>query len=104
MTSATKLRRHEGFCGPSHLSNLLNFYITKQVPPDYMHAVLLGVTKKILDILLSSASAGKDYFVGKNVKVISSHMIHIKPPDYMERLPRDLEHPHNDLKATEYQA
>lgn len=52
----------------------------------------------------SPTNSGKDYFVGKKLKVISKRLMSIKPPDFLERLPRDLEKHYSDLKATDYQA
>lgn len=104
MRNGTSANRIKGFKGESALLNLKDFDIVAGCPPDYMHGALLGVTKSLLHKWLSPTESKKPYFVGKSLKTISKRMIGIQPPQYMERLPRDLEKNYNHFKATELQA
>ena len=68
-----------------------------------MHGVLLGVTKTLMYLWFSSTHSGKPYFIGKSIQDISKCLQQITPPDYVERLPRDLEKHYTHFKATELQ-
>lgn len=46
----------------------------------------------------------KTFFIGNHIRSISRRLTGIKPPDYIERLPRNLEKHFAHLKATELQA
>ncbi|XP_046565271.1 uncharacterized protein LOC124273980 [Haliotis rubra] len=101
---ATRTNRIKGICGMTGLSSMPWFDVVDGVVPDYMHGVLLGVTKKLLYMWLSPTSDRKPYFVGKDISTISKRLKNICPPDYVERLPRDLEKNYSHLKASELQA
>ena len=101
-TGSTK-KRVEGFKGVSGLLTLKSLDFAKSFVPDYMHCVLLGITKTLLSKWLSASEAGKQYFVGKQLKCISTRLNAIKPPEFIERLPRDLEKHYMHFKATELQ-
>lgn len=102
--SASRKKRINGICGSSGLQNWPLFDLVLGLVPDYMHGVLLGVTKTLLHKWLSSANSKKRYFVGDKVKEISKRLKSISPPDYIERLPRDLEKHYAHFKANELQA
>ncbi|VDI77376.1 Hypothetical predicted protein [Mytilus galloprovincialis] len=104
MERGTERNRIKGFKGTSPLLDLKNFDIVSGTPPDYMHGVLLGVTKTLLYKWFSSTESKKEYFIGDKVKLISKRLNSIKPPESMERLPRDLEKNYTHFKATELQA
>ncbi|KAG8200898.1 hypothetical protein JTE90_020538 [Oedothorax gibbosus] len=57
---------------------------------DYMHAVLLGVTRQLTDIYLTSV--GEQFYVGtpNHVRRIDSRLLSIKPPHSFTRLPRSI--------------
>ncbi|VDI45631.1 Hypothetical predicted protein [Mytilus galloprovincialis] len=73
------------------------------IVPDYMHGVLLGVTKKMLGLMTSSSNSGEAYFVGKNIKKIDDMLMEMKPTDAITRLPRKLEEHYHNFKASEFQ-
>lgn len=54
-----------GVKGPSALLNLPQFSMVRGQAIDYMHCLLLGVTKHITDLMLSPSSSGKDFYIGK---------------------------------------
>ena len=70
------------------------------IVPDYMHGVLMGVTKTLMFHWFSPTHCTKPYLIGNHLNSISKRMMHVKPPYFIERLPRDYAH----LKATELQA
>lgn len=104
MRTGSAKNRSKGFKGMSGLVNLAGFDLVVGVVPEYMHGVLLGVTKALLNKWFSPSQSGKECFIGKHLKAISHRMKRIKPPDGIERLPRDLEKHYNHFKATELQS
>ncbi|WAR10081.1 LOW QUALITY PROTEIN: hypothetical protein MAR_035157, partial [Mya arenaria] len=104
MRNATDKKRIKGFKGIFGLAFLQSFDLVKGVVPDYMHCILLGITKTLLLKWFSPTQSGKNYFIGKHIKTISKRLQNIQPPTSIERLPRDLEKHVNNLKATELQA
>lgn len=92
-----------GICGVTGLLSLEWFDMVQGIVPDYMHGVLLGVTKNLMTKWFSPTHSGKPYFVGKHLKAIAKRLGRIQPPDYIERLPRDLEKNYSHFKATEFQ-
>ena len=104
MQRATEKKRIKGFRGQSGLLTLQMLDLVDGIVPDYMHCVLLGTTKSLLCKWLSPAERGESYFIGNHLKKISKRLCQIKPPDFIERLPRDLEKHYSNLKATELQS
>ena len=104
MRSGSNRSRSKGFKGTSSLLNLQNYNIVTGTVPEYMHCVLLGVTKTLMTKWFSSVNSKKDYFIGNHLKEISNRMSNLKPPENIERLPRDLEKHYNHFKATELQS
>ncbi|CAG2213138.1 unnamed protein product [Mytilus edulis] len=102
--TANHQNRIKGICGPSGLIAMPWYDIIVGTVPDYMHGTLLGVTKHLLQKFLSPKNSNKPFFVGKNIQAISKRMTSIKPPDFVERVPRDLEKNYQNFKATELQA
>ena len=97
-------KRSYGFKGVSALSDLQNYNIVEGAVPEYMHGVLLGVTKTLMTKWFSASESKKDYFIGQHLKEVSNMMRNLKPPEGIERLPRDLEKHYNHFKATELQS
>jgi len=64
----------------------------------------MGVTKTLLSKWFSPTNCKKPYLIGKHLKSISKIFKSIKPPDYVERLPRNLEKHYAHLKVTELQS
>ncbi|CAN7945486.1 unnamed protein product, partial [Ixodes hexagonus] len=80
----------QGVKGPSALINMAGFDIVWSFTPDYMHCVLLGVTRQFLELWLSNVGAA--YYIGSPqlLKGIDERLCHIKPPQCMARLPRSV--------------
>lgn len=80
-----------GVKGLSQLINMPYFDIVWGFVPEYMHAVLLGVTRQITELLLQSSD--QPYYIGKSdtLRVIENRIRNIQPPHLITRLPRLLE-------------
>ena len=96
-------KRIKGICGVSGLAVVPWLDIVLGTVPDYMHGVLMGVTKTLLQKWFSTTNSKKPYFIGKYIHKISDRLSGIHPPDFVERLPRDLEKHYHHFKATELQ-
>lgn len=104
MKTGCENKRVKGFKGVSGMLSVQSYDIVKGTVPDYMHGILLGVTNTLLRKWFSPSESGNDYFIGKHIKKVSKRLQSIKPPQSIERLPRDLEKHYLSLKATELQA
>ena len=104
MNTGSDKKRSKGFKGTSELVNLQNYNIVDGTVPDYMHDVLLGITKTLLSQWFSPSESQKEHFIGKHIKIISKRIKNIKPPVTIERLPRNLEKHYQHFKATELQS
>lgn len=93
----------KGIKGVSVLHGMEWFDTVNGLVPDYMHGILLGVTKKMLVLILSSSNSPKTFFVGKDIKNIDKFLMDMKPTDLVTRLPRKLEEHLHNLKASEIQ-
>ncbi|XP_039304623.1 uncharacterized protein LOC120357652 [Solenopsis invicta] len=80
-----------GIKGPSVLINLEGFNLVDGIVPDYMHSVLLGVTRQYTEMILTSR--GEEYYVGSpnQLAIINQRLTSIRPPTCITRLPRTLE-------------
>ena len=87
----TSSQRVKGITGMTRLTVMPWFDVVLGIVPDYMHGVLLGVTKTLMHKFFSPTNIGKPYFVGKYLKKISKRLQGMCPPDYIERMPCDLE-------------
>lgn len=80
MEKGTKAKPVLGFKGSSSICLLESFSITSGMVPDYMHCILLGITKSLLYKWFSSTQSKFEYFVGHSLKTISRRLQSIKPP------------------------
>ena len=87
----------------SVLFGLPYFDPIKGLVPDYMHGVLLGTTKKLLQLWFSSSSAKEPYHLGKKIQDVDVRLMKMKPTNDMTRMPRKLESNLSHLKASELQ-
>ncbi|KAL1485094.1 hypothetical protein MTO96_032180 [Rhipicephalus appendiculatus] len=70
----------KGMKGPAPLMNLLNFDIVTGFTLDYMHCVLLGVTRQLTKLFLSRV--GEKYCISDpmNLKILDERLCSVKPP------------------------
>ncbi len=100
---ATKGSPVFGVKGPSVFTPYLN--IVKDTPIDYMHAVLEGVTKTMLQkFWLNGKYRGRRFYLLSHIKNIDSTLLEIKPPHEFRRSPRSLEKSGKYWKASELRA
>lgn len=94
---------NKGVKGPSVLMNLKGFDLVNGMVPDYLHSVLLGVTKQYTELILTSY--GKNYYVGapNQLAVINERLLSFKPPTCITRSPRPIEERRN-WKASEWRS
>ncbi|XP_077541255.1 uncharacterized protein LOC144153486 [Haemaphysalis longicornis] len=90
-----------GVKGPTPWMNLDHFDVVWGFTPDYMHLVLLGTTRQLLDLWLTSV--GKPFYVGcKDLFTqLNKRLCSIKPPSCLHRLQRSLS-VRKPWKATEW--
>lgn len=92
-----------GVKGQSVLTPYLN--IIKDVPIDYMHAVLEGVTRTLLcKIWMKGLYRNRRFYLLPKVKEIDMHLLAIKPPHEFRRSPRSIEKTVNYWKASEFRS
>ncbi|XP_037560291.1 uncharacterized protein LOC119437304 [Dermacentor silvarum] len=80
-----------GVKGPSPLINLAGFDIVWGFTPNYMHCVLLGVTRQFMELWLSGV--GAPYYIGSPhyIRRIDERLCAIKPPQCITRLPTSVQ-------------
>ena len=70
---------------------LPGFDIINGVTIDYMHCVLLGITKMLLTLWTEkSYSSNPQYLGSENVKKLEQRYLDVKPPNVITRTPRSL--------------
>lgn len=79
-----------GMKGPSWLSLVPDYNVIKGNVVDYMHCVLLGVTKMLLRIWFDSEHSKEVWYCGSKVFEVDSRLLQIKPPLTITRTPRSI--------------
>lgn len=93
-----------GIMGISPMIAAKEFDLVNGVSIDYMHAALLGITKKLLSLWLDSKNHGNDYYIKKQQQnMLSARLISQKPISELLRKPREVTIK-NDFKANEYRS
>ncbi|KAM4531750.1 uncharacterized protein PAE49_023884 [Odontesthes bonariensis] len=92
-----------GVKGRSSLSSLPFFDIVFGFVPEYMHSVLLGVSKQLMSLWLDPVNATKDWYVGQKIEQMDSSLLCLKPPEEIIRAPRSLKC-RDSWKASEWRA
>lgn len=77
--------------------------IVDAVPVDYMHAILEGVVKKLIEFWTDTKHHSKRYCLGRNIDEINKRLKRIKPPHEFRRTPRPIT-PYSYWKASEFRA
>lgn len=78
-----------GVKGLSALHILPSFDVINGVVVDYMHCVLEGVGKKLLNLWLSAV--GQPYYIKRYTEIINTRLLSIKPPNTITRTPRSID-------------
>lgn len=91
-----------GVKGPTILMKIPVFNVINSFVPDYMHSVLLGITKTfICDIWFDSANSDKLWYIGNKIIEFDTKLRNIKPPCEISRIPRSITEK-QFWKASEY--
>ena len=107
----TKLHSHEavatakpvfGVKGPSWLSTVPKYNLIDGNVIDYMHCVLLGITKMLLKLWFNSEYSKELWYCGNQIKKADAKLLQIKPPTTITRVPRSIQHHRSYWKASEY--
>ncbi|XP_064469841.1 uncharacterized protein LOC135384573 [Ornithodoros turicata] len=79
-----------GYKGPSVLLNLPAFNVVHSFVPDYLHSVLLGVTRTMMKLWFEGKNSNECFYIGTPslVSLIDSRMQKIRPPATIGRCPR----------------
>ena len=87
----------EGIKGKSPLASVID--LVNGIPIDYMHCVLEGVTKKLLETWMKSSKCAG--YIGRYVKQIDKNLLKQRPPHDFSRAPRSIEKHRKYWKASE---
>ncbi|XP_075732962.1 uncharacterized protein LOC142775449 [Rhipicephalus microplus] len=81
-----------GLKGPSPLSCLKGFDLVLGQTVEYMHCVLLGVTRCFTDTWCDSSNNQEPYYIGRPITVaqVDKKLLSIRPPQCFTRLPRSI--------------
>ena len=90
----------DGVKGPSWLASLKHYDIIKGTGIDYMHAVLLGVMKMLLNLWFRT-NRSFDFCISHKICEVDRRFLSIKPPSSISRCPRSIEGHRKYLKASE---
>lgn len=90
-TAVTTGEPSHGVKGPTPLVKLSKFDLVWGVCPDYMHAVLEGVAKQLVEIWLSQVQSPA--YIGEPSKCqrVTARLLRLRPPQFFTRLPRTLD-------------
>ena len=80
--------RVEGINGPSWFLYLTD--VVRGTALDYMHQVLLGVTRKLTHLWFDSQHHREGYSLSKSLKAVNDRFMEIKPPNFISRPPTSL--------------
>lgn len=90
----------DGIKGKSVLTDVVD--LVTGIPIDYMHCVLEGVTKWLVEKWFASFNHGSPYYIGRLIKAVDSDLLHQCPPHDFSRSPRSLEKHRHHWKANEF--
>lgn len=79
-----------GIKGQSAVANLPKFDLIDGMVTDYMHCVLLGVCRQLVNLWMDSRNYSEPWYIGTHVGLIDSHLLSIKPPSVIARVPRSV--------------
>ena len=93
-----------GIKGPCALNIQDNIDIIGGTSVDYMRGVLLGVTKLLMNLWFGKGHSSEDFLVHTRVSEIETHLLKMKPPNRITRVPRSFTQHLNYWKASEFRS
>lgn len=97
-----KGRPIKGVKGPSVVMLLPTCHIIHSFPPEYMHSVLLGVTKLFGTLWFDSANSNKDWYLGLKITEFNDKLLAMRPPCEITRTPQSIKN--KKWKANEWKS
>ncbi len=91
----------QGIYGQSPLTNSID--LVNSIPIDYMHCVLEGVTKWLLNTWFDSKRHSEPFYLGRCIKEIDQQLLKQHPPNEFSRPPRSIQKHLKFWKASELQ-
>ncbi|XP_077511368.1 uncharacterized protein LOC144121829 [Amblyomma americanum] len=85
-----------GLKGPSPLWSLKYFDLVSCYTVEYMHCVLLGVTRQFTEYWFDPSRCREKYYIGRpsTVNALNKRLTSIRPPHHVTRLPRTIQERH----------
>lgn len=90
-----------GIKGPSFLMTLKHYDFVKSSGIDYMHGVLLGITKLLINLWTLGSNSKAVFSISTSINIIDDRLKMIKPPSYITRVPRTISNHIKYWKASE---
>ena len=81
---------HRGVKGPSPIMLLPHFNTVTGFVVDYMHCVLLGVTRQFVTMWFDSCYHSDPWYIGTRIADVDSKLLNFHPPAELTRTPRSL--------------
>ena len=89
----------QGVYGRSPLSDTIDLVCS--IPVDYMHCVLEGVSKWLINSWFNSHNHVEPYYIGRRVREIDNQLLKQRPPTEFSRPPRSIQKHFKYWKASE---
>ena len=89
----------QGVMGTSPLASTVD--MVASVPIDYMHAVLEGVTRRLMTSWFASKFHSAPFYIGRRVQQIDCELLKQRPPHEFSRPPRSIKKHFKYWKASE---
>ena len=88
--------------GPTWLSTVPGFDVIRGCSFDYMHCVLLNVSRLLLRMWFQSQHHSELWYIGnkESITLVDERLCGLKPPSDMQRAPRSVEHTVKFWKGT----
>ena len=93
-----------GTKGHSWLMLLKNYNVVESTTIDYMHCVLLGITKLLLSLWFGSKHSREEYYIRRSVSTLDRYSLKIRPSSCITCKSRSISRHMKYFKASEYRA
>ena len=93
-----------GIKGPSFLQCLTFYNLVSGTCIDYMHGILLGVTKLLMSLWFLPEHKGKAFSLSLFTGLVDKRLKNLKPPNNISRLPRSINDHLKYWKASEFRS
>ena len=93
-----------GIKGRLWFMTLSSFYLVQSVAIDYMHGLLLGIQKKLLQLWFTPEFAKEPFSVCKDVTILEKRLLAVSPPSAIDRVPRNVSDSLKYWKASKFRS